>query len=89
MLAASAMSQQVDPAAAVHMAQQEMEYRVDLFNKCDIIHNGRVYVMNLQGRVVLMTLCTNAGWCLHVMTSALIRGMQGSFPNLVYLPTIF
>ena len=27
------MSQQVDPAAAVHMAQQEMEYRVDLFNK--------------------------------------------------------
>lgn len=31
------MSQQVDPAAAVHMAQQEMEYRVDLFNKYDQI----------------------------------------------------
>ena len=28
---------QVDPSAAVQMAQQEMEYRVDLFNKYVVI----------------------------------------------------
>lgn len=43
------MSQQVDPAAAVHMAQQEMEYRVDLFNKY-------VYISGFRSNLVLFVL---------------------------------
>lgn len=63
------MSQQVDPQAAVHMAQQEMEYRVDLFNKCvfcthQILNSNFLYMTYIL-----------AEWYPPVMTNALTKGV--------------
>ena len=63
------MSQQVDPAAAVHIAQQEMEYRVDLFNK--YVHSPPIkWYKYEQNLMFSSTRIVCAEWCPLVMTSA-------------------
>lgn len=70
------MSQQPDPQMALQMAQQEMEYRVELFNK-QVTCNLRPmdsFVRRQSPGSINHHGTSNAGWSLAVSRSAWTEG---------------
>lgn len=57
------MSSQVDPQSAVQMAQQEMEYRVDLFNRYGLFSNTSILFYTMFYTMLEMETCRMVSSC--------------------------